>query len=202
MRHLGSLVLSLALAPAIVLLGASAYARILDAGHGGPNSTGQQHLTASMVWTGVAAAIAAGILYAVLLLIRLSPIGTATAGALMIMFGGCGVFRWQVLAHVLPATILGVHRPIIGVFTPFAIVLGAPLLLTAAVPSRWRRDESDWADSVPWRRRRVQPSPGYSTNLAFSDEVDEAVPWHTPHRQLVDHRDSDPWGDELWGHRR
>lgn len=195
MRHLGSLALSLVLAPVILLLGASGYTRIVDAGHGGPNASSQQQLATTTVWTGVAAAIAAGILYAILLLIRLSPVGTATAGALLMMFGGCGVFRWQTLAQVLPPTVFGVQRPVIGLLTPFAIVLGAPLLLTAAVPSRWRNEDISWVESAPWRMDGMATQDdGYSGAHSYEADPDDMPDW-SPRHAAVDSWNGDPWGD-------
>jgi hypothetical protein len=127
MRHLWSLLLALVLTPLIYISAGISAVKLGDAHELG--------LTAVV---GLLAAFAAGGLYALLVMVRLSPVGPIVAGLIYL-----GVTVWAVLDRsgfesVVPADIPGqrgvLHVPV-GMGTA---LLAAPLILTVFSSRRWR----------------------------------------------------------------
>jgi hypothetical protein len=126
MRHLNSLLLSLAAAPAIWVL----------TGYGLEQHGPHRALLSP------AAFVLAGLLFAVLVTARLSPVGPALAGLAYLATVVWLAADPEQVRHTLletvpaadPAVIL---RPAEGI----AGLLGVPLLVTALSPRRWRRYE-------------------------------------------------------------
>src|SRR5262245_43765871 len=85
---------------------------------------------------------AAGLLYSVLVLARLSPVGTFLAGLAFFGLGMWSLFAHSSLQDLMPDRFLGVDgllgAPISG-FGPAFAILGMPLMLTVFSPRRWRR---------------------------------------------------------------
>lgn len=148
MRHLGSLVLCLILAPVIYLLTGTAVAKWVEAEI---NSSGTKHYTALSV--AILAALFAGGLYGVLVLMRLSPVGTVLAGLVFLGVAFWAMFDRKGFLDTMPSTVLGV-RGAAGAAGPVTAVLAVPLLMTVFSPRRWRR----WGNAPA----AVAPSPGYS----------------------------------------
>jgi hypothetical protein len=138
MRHLGSILLSLVLAPIIWLAAGVGLSKISEG-----FTTDPDYLAA---FVGVLALGLAGLLYSVLMLARLSPLGPILAGLLYF-----GVSMWALanpesLANVLPQDILGVDGAGTAPAGGVAVLLAVPLLATVASPRRWRRyDRADAA---------------------------------------------------------
>jgi hypothetical protein len=154
MRHLLSVLLSLVLAPLVYV--ASGFSAVK---FGEANASGQIDIGPAAL--GLAAAIAAGGLYALLVMARLSPIGPALAGLLYL-----GVTLWALLSrdsfiNVVPSDLFGaagaLHAPI-GAGTT---LLSVPLLLTVVSARRWRRT--------------TEPAPVEPLPAASSDEAPTLV---------------------------
>ena len=148
MRHLGSLVLCLIVTPLVYLLTGIAGGKFVEAQI---NSTGTRHFTALVIT--LLAALAAGGLYGLLVLLRLSPVGTVIAG-----LGFLGITFWAMFDRTgflsaMPSSVLGV-RGAAGAAGPVTALLAVPLLLTVFSPRRWRR----WGNAPA----AVAPSPGYT----------------------------------------
>jgi hypothetical protein len=133
MRHLGSLLLSVILAPVIWLLtgyGLSEY--LTDRGRG-------DDLRWELAFGG-AALLAAGVCYALLILPRLSPVGPVLAGLAFL-----GMVVWSTLdpygsyLNTGLDEILGIANPLPYPAEGFAALLAVPLLATIFSPRRWRR---------------------------------------------------------------
>jgi hypothetical protein len=131
MRHLLSFLLSLILAPLIFI--ASGYAEV------------QWTERADAAWRpllALPAIVVAGLLYAVLVLVRLSPVGLFLAGAAFFALGMWSLFAATSIQDLMPDRFLGVDglldAPING-FGPAYAILGIPLMLTVFSPRRWRR---------------------------------------------------------------
>jgi hypothetical protein len=131
MRHLLSFVLSLILAPLIFL--SAGYAQV------------QWTEQADAAWRPLLALVgivAAGLLYAVLVLTRLSPVGLFLAGAAFFGVGMWSLFAASSWQDLMPDRFLGVDHllsaPVEG-FGPAYAILGMPLMLTVFSPRRWRR---------------------------------------------------------------
>jgi hypothetical protein len=130
MRHLGSIVFGILLAPVIWALAGIGAAKFVEPA---------QDLEPDMftVAVGLGALVGAGLAYAMLLFPRLSPLGPALAGAAML-----GASLWAVLApdfliDRVPTDLLGVVDAILRPL-PLAPLLAVPLLVTLGIPRRWR----------------------------------------------------------------
>lgn len=141
MRHVRSFVLSLVLAPliwALTGLGLVVHDRI------GLDLAGDR---ARQV--GLGALTAAGVLVAVLVLARLSPLGPALAG---LAFLGAVAYAPS-LRLMVPALPNGLDEALIVPADGFAVALGIPLLATALSGRRWRRT------AYPALQYAVPPAP-------------------------------------------
>jgi hypothetical protein len=132
MRHLLSLVLGLVLAPLIYI------AAGFSADHLGSVDI-NKGVALGTALLGLAYALAAGGLYSVLVMARLSPFGPVLAGLLYL-----GVSVWVAVApsnflHTLPKSFLGNASVLIVPAGWGTAVLAVPLLLTIFSPRRWRR---------------------------------------------------------------
>jgi hypothetical protein len=155
MRHLWSLLLALALTPLIYAAAGVSAVRLADARGLG---------TAAGI--GLAAGLVAGGLYAVLVMMQLSPVGPLFAGLTYL-----GVTVWALLdrdgfSSVIPADLFGelgaLHRPV-GMGTA---LLAAPLILTVFSARRWRG--------------AATPATGpYDAAPSYSSSVPSAAPSYT-----------------------
>lgn len=148
MRHLGSLLLCLLVGPAVYLLagvGAVKYNESLA------HPSGSRHAAALAL--AIVALVVAGSLYALLVLARLSPLGTVLTGLALIGVSLWAIFDSSGFVNAMPRSVFGLRgvlsRPVL-----VAPVLAMPLLFTVFSPRRWRR----WG-SAP---AAVAPAPGYS----------------------------------------
>jgi hypothetical protein len=134
MRHLLSVLLAIVLAPVIYVCAGFAAGYFDEATAGGTARIATGLL-------GLAAALVAGGLYAVLVMARLSPLGPVLAGLAYL-----GVTGWEVadprgFVATMPANLFGVidvlHAPVpLG-----TALLAVPLLGTVFSPRRWRGGE-------------------------------------------------------------
>jgi hypothetical protein len=136
MRHLGSIVLSLVLTALVYVLGGIG---VVDWTLGAHPSTASEYVK---LGTGMGALLVAGLLYAVLVLSRLSPLGPILAG-----LGLFGVAMWATFAtdsfeKTMPHSVLGVSGAGLVMAGPVGALLAVPLIATIVSPRRWRR----WAN--------------------------------------------------------
>ncbi|MDI1460472.1 hypothetical protein QEZ54_05780 [Catellatospora sp. KI3] len=131
-RHLGSLLLTLIFAPAIFLLtgtGLSAFNTTMAAG-----GAADAFLDAAAA---LGALLLAGILYAVLLLVRLSPVGPSLGGLAFL-----GTSAWALAdgrSYQDTFALIDIHLAGAVGQTGLGVLLGVPLLATITSPRRWRR---------------------------------------------------------------
>ncbi len=162
MRHLGSLLLSLVLAPAVWVL----------AGYGmNEVSIGVGRFDLRLVG-GYAALAAAGVLLTLLVLTRLSPVGPATAGLAFIVVSvwagqDPGLFR-----DLFTASVFGRPAGLVNPIVAIGPVVGTLLLLTVTSPRRWQRHPATAAPQPIYPGATVGPPPGfpppYPTSPAFA----------------------------------
>jgi hypothetical protein len=160
MRHLGSIVLSIVLAPIIYLL--VGVGEIKFATNGATVAAGQ-----STDWTaigiGVGALIVAGALYAVLAMTRISPLGPVIAAILYIAASAWAVENLANLVKLIGSSTLGVsgaqEAPLSGV----ALFMAIPLLATIVSPRRWRGKDKPMVGAY------IPPAgtPAYPTATAY-----------------------------------
>ena len=132
MRHVLSLVLGVVLAPLVYVAALISAAR-LDASIGG---FGGVALRDALL--GLAAAVIAGGLYAVLVMARLSPVGPVVAGLLYLGATVWALFDAGAVSRLLRDAVPSV--PDAGALIPSVTAfLAMPLLATIFSPRRWRR---------------------------------------------------------------
>jgi hypothetical protein len=135
MRHLGSIVLSLVLAPIIYVLVGVGFVELTAGGSGTLTSTDYAKLA-----IGGLALIVAGLLFALLTMSRLSPLGPVLAGLSLLVIQVWALVAQESFLRTMPRSMLGVQGSVaipagIGV----ALLLAVPLLATIVSPRRWRR---------------------------------------------------------------
>jgi hypothetical protein len=132
MRHLLSFLLFLIITPLIYITAGYAQVQWLE----------QADASWRPELLSLPAIVAAGLLYGVLVLARLSPVGTFLSGVALFGLGMWSLFAATSLQDLMPGRFLGVdgllQAPITG-FGPAFAILGVPLLLTVFSPRRWRR---------------------------------------------------------------
>jgi hypothetical protein len=149
MRHLVSVILSLVLAPLIYVAAGYAAVKLEIATH-----------TTTIDWSaggiGLTAALLAGGLYALLVMVRLSPVGPVLAGLAYL-----GITLWSMLdkagfADAMPKRFLGEDRVLTAPVGAGTLLLTVPLLVTVFSPRRWRRTDAVGA---------VYEAPSYSSTV-------------------------------------
>lgn len=130
MRHLGSLLLALVIAPLGWLLTGTG---LVLFNHG----LVLRRPFDMDVYAGLLALIVAGLLFAVPLLVRLAPVGPA-----VIAVSYLGLTAWGALGdsfhELLPESVLGVEGALTVPANGTAALIAVPLLLTIVQPQRWR----------------------------------------------------------------
>jgi hypothetical protein len=130
MRHLGSLILSIIIAPVIwglTGIGLVEYEARLGGGGLGAD------------WfVGLAALVGAGLLVAVLLLLRISPLGTVIAGLAFVGATLWAGFNPTSFVDMMPHALFGRPEAWLAPANGAGLVIGVPLLLTLFSPRRWR----------------------------------------------------------------
>ncbi len=136
MRHLGSIVLSLLLAPIIYALVGIGLVKVSDV---------PSHLSTSdykAVSIGLAALLGAGLAYALLVMARLSPLGPVLAGLGYLAVTGWFIGSRSSFTRVVHADALWVRGAALAPAGAVTALLAVPLLATIVSPRRWRR----WAN--------------------------------------------------------
>lgn len=134
MRHLGSFLLALVFAPATWVLTGLGISKFAEARADSPG------LDIDLA-VGLAAVIGAGLVYALLILPRYSPLGPVLAGLAFL-----GLVVWRVVdldsfEQAVPADVLHVRLLLRYPADGYAAILAMPLLGTLFSARRWRRDE-------------------------------------------------------------
>ncbi|WP_326551515.1 hypothetical protein [Micromonospora sp. NBC_01813] len=132
MRHVGSLVLSLVLAPVVWFLaglGLSEYAAARREVYTQPPPE---------ALIGLAALALCGVVYALLLLPRLSPIGPVLAGSSLLAMSVWSAVDMANFYASMPRRLFGIDFVFTAPAEGLAVVLAVPLLATVFSPRRWR----------------------------------------------------------------
>jgi hypothetical protein len=179
MRHLGSFLLAIVLAPIVYLLtgvGLSAF--------GQATSRGVEERPMATVLSVATLAVAGGV-YAVLVMARLSPIGPALAGFMFL-----ATPAWPLLdptSYVNALNTLDARFKILGVEilgidlvgrSGVGVLLAIPLIATLASPRRWSRYANRPAAEVAYYPQQTgyqQPYP-YAGQTRSLDPVTESLP--------------------------
>ncbi|GAA4680496.1 hypothetical protein [Phytohabitans rumicis] len=133
MRHAGSLFLSLFLAPLIWVATGYGTSEIFR---------GTRQFTSGFdldILLGLAALIAGGALYAVLVMARLSPIGPALIGLVFLGLTTWAAFDPSSYFDTMPTDLQSGDQALTYPALAWGAVLAVPLLATVLSPRRWRR---------------------------------------------------------------
>jgi hypothetical protein len=133
MRHLGSIVLSLVLAPLIYLLAGVGLVKFAEANEGGTTLDFVPAVAA------LGALLLAGVCYAILSMTRLSPLGPTLAGLAFLAAGFWALIDPASLRDRVPPDVLGVEGAALLPAAGLTVLLSVPLLATALSSRRWRR---------------------------------------------------------------
>src|SRR5438552_4328387 len=133
MRHLGSIVLSLVIAPVVYLLGGIGLVKMASSmTESGASKYGSLAVA-------LAALLVAGLLYTVLVLARLSPLGPVLAGIALFSVTMWAVVNTDSFAKAMPRSVLGVSGALLAPAGGLAALLAVPLIAMIASPRRWRK---------------------------------------------------------------
>jgi hypothetical protein len=105
---------------------------------------------------------AAGVLFAVLLLPRLSPIGPLLVGVLFLGLSLWNTFNFPSFYETMPREIFGVGFAATYPAEGPGLLLAIPLLATILSPRRWRRHDLPPAPGPQFANFASGPTPAYS----------------------------------------
>jgi hypothetical protein len=167
MRHLTSLIVAPIIAVGIyVLIGVANVKSATGLGQVDTNRTrGYFNLGVA-----VACLVIAGLLYSLLVLSRLSPLGTVLAGLALL---GVGVWAWfdhQSFLDRMPSGIPGVRGAGHAGAGAITIALSVPLILTLFSPRRWRK----YATPRPAGTPAPGAGPAYASSPSYADSPPDA----------------------------
>jgi hypothetical protein len=145
LRHLGSLLLAMLVAPVVPVLAGRGFGWFTDAAGVRP----PDYL--AMV-VALAALSLAGMLYAVLTLPRFSPVGPALAGSAYLGVAVLGLVNLDLLVGAVPPQVPGLDRDAVVTAAAITPLLAVPLLLTLFSGVRWRgsRATGHGPPAPPW----------------------------------------------------
>jgi hypothetical protein len=146
MRHLGSLFLAALLTPVVYLSAGVGLSHFTEITGDHPDSA----RLSGLVTLGVV--LLGGLLYALLTLPRLSPLGPMLAGLALLAVGTLALLRPSQFQIAMPHSVLGLH--VTRSAGPVAALLGLPLVLTMFSGRRWRGqadgEEPEYDDAYPY----------------------------------------------------
>lgn len=154
MRHFGSLLIAMVFAPAIFLLtgtGLSAFTSALD------DNKAVDPLGALAAF---GALLLGGVLYGILVMARISPLGPGLAGIAALGVSGWAMF--DITSYKADFAAVDVHMAGSVGELGLGILLGVPLLATLTSPRRWRKEEYQASASAAARQQpQYQAAPPY-----------------------------------------
>jgi hypothetical protein len=177
LRHLGSILLSLILAPVVYVLAGIGAVQSIE---GGSLASHHDYLKIAV---GVLALAAAGLLYCLLVMTRISPVGPVLAGLLYLAVSGWALFASDSLGRLLPDSVLGVRRAADAPLGGITLLLAVPLLVTIVSPRRWRRYAQPAAPAPAAPAGYPSPSPYYPPPTGYQpppQPLDATRPLYPP----------------------
>src|SRR6266498_2956751 len=153
MRHLVSIIVSLLVTPVVYVLTGVGLVKFGEAS-GSSGATKFTALTIALI-----ALLVAGILYSLLVLARLSPLGLVLAGLALFSATMWAILSTDSFRDTVPGTVFGVRGAGWAPASGVAALLAVPLLATIASPRRVRRSRPTAPRRPTPRRTRKAPRP-------------------------------------------
>jgi hypothetical protein len=155
-RHLGSCILAAIFAPSVLILAGRGVGWFAGA-------TAAQPADQLAMLFALAALVLGGLLYALLTLPRLSPLGPVVAGGAYL---GVGLWALADLAHLtatVPGELIGLDEAMVSATAAISPLLSVPLLATGYSARRWRgrSAEAGYAAPPPAYPPPPPPPPSY-----------------------------------------
>lgn len=177
MRHIGSLFLALLLAPLVLPLAGRGLVGLAEAAEVTQESGQTDHfgIVASASAVGLA-----GLIFGILTMTRISPLGPTLAG-----LGYLAVGSWALsdpadfLARVR-GDLIGLTDAEVILAARMALLLAVPLLLSCFLPRRWRRQERPGAVGVEGAARAEPPTLADATTRTLDDIPPVVMPPPVP----------------------
>lgn len=135
MRHLGSILLSIILAPVIYVLASVGMVRLAT---NGAITAGGGATNWNDVLVGAGSIVVAGALYAILVQTRLSPLGPLVAALGYIAAQLWALEDQSSLVKLIGDSVFGTKQAAEAPLTGLSLLLAIPLLATIVSPRRWR----------------------------------------------------------------
>jgi hypothetical protein len=168
MRHIGSIVLAVIFAPIIYIL--TGVGMVKFAANSAASTTDW-----TAVGIGAGALVVAGALWAVLTMVRMSPLGPLLAG---LMFVGAQVWALLDLANVvstLGTSVLGISHAAEEPLNGPALVMAISMLATIFSPRRWRGKDKP-AVATPAYPATYNAGPSYPVPASAAPTYPTTVP--------------------------
>lgn len=170
MRHLGSVILSLLLGPLVYVLTGVGLVKMEIAESAGVRS---EYLATSIA---LGALAAAGLLYAILVMARISPLGPVLLGLAYVAMTAWTLLEGRSFLRTVPGDIPGARGAVWAPAGAVTALLAVPLLATIVSPRRWRRYANPPAtDQAPAAAPAYPGEPAYPGAPAYS-----AAPTYQP----------------------
>jgi hypothetical protein len=192
MRHLGSIVLAIVFAPLMYLLAGVGQVKFVA-------GTARASTDWTAVSIGIGALIVAGVLYSVLVMARLSPLGPVLAAALFIGVELWAVFDAAGVADLLGNSTFGVIRAQEAPLSGLALFMAVPLIATIVSPRRWRTHEKTstiYANAGPNYGVPVSAAPTYAPIQTSAETAAEATAEEQAEERAEERADEQAAADE------
>ena len=161
LRHLGSLLLALLAAPVGFVLTGRGLGGLAQVASAAPTAEQTDYFA---IATNAAAVGLAGLILALLILARFSPLGPGLAGAGYLAIGIWALVDRADLLATVPADLVGLDEPRFIAATTVAPLVAIPLLATVFIPRRWRapvREAAQPEHGPQWRSHPAQTLVGW-----------------------------------------
>jgi hypothetical protein len=149
-RHLGSLLLALLIAPVAFVLTGRGLGGLAEVASAAPTAEQTDYFA---IATSAAALGLAGLLFALLTMARFAPLGPGLAGLGYLAVGIWALVDQDQLLATVPGDLVGLGEDRVVLSATVAPLLAVPLLVTLFIPRRWRgreRPQPAPAPGEPW----------------------------------------------------
>lgn len=150
MRQIESVLVALLAGPLTFVLTGRGLGGLAEVAAEAPRSEQTDYFA---IVTAAAAVGLAGLLFALLTMARIAPLGPALAGFGFLAIGIWSLLDREQLLSSIPGDLLGLSDERVATVAAVSPLLAIPLLVTLCVPRRWRGRDRDGDRDREWRWR-------------------------------------------------